>query len=233
MAIQSDWDEIDRVVDYIRQYRGVDKVNLVSWSRGGPRTGGYASQHPEKVDKMVLYSPAMYNRTGPSDPPPLPEPGYLMQIASIANMVAGWDGQVHCDNQFRPDIRETIANTILAFDPLGSTWGNGTLSRAPLQNTLWGWNFRAAQGITVPTLIIRGQLDTLAPELLQRNLFADLGTDHKIFVTVQCASHYLAWETQHMILLRAAAEWLRAGTFGDQVAGSFFVDTDGEVHPEQ
>lgn len=232
MAIQSDWDEIDRVVDYVRHYRAVDKVNLVSWSRGGPRTGGYASQHPEKVEKLVLYSPAMYNRKGPSDPPPLPEPGFLMQLASIANTFATWDGQVRCENQFRPDIRETIANTILAFDPLGSTWGNGTLSRAPLQNTLWGWNLHAAQGITSPTLIIRGQLDTVAPEPLQRDLFADLGTHEKVFVTVQCAGHQLVWENQHMILLRAAAEWLRAGTFADQSSGSFFVDTNGEVHPE-
>jgi pimeloyl-ACP methyl ester carboxylesterase len=146
MAIQSDWDEIDRVVDYIRQYRGVDKVNLVSWSRGGPRTGGYASLHPEKVEKLVLYSPAMYNRTGPSDPPPLPEPGFLMQLATTANTFATWDGQVHCEDQFRPDIRETIANTVLAFDPLGSTWGGGTLSRAPLQNTLWGWNYKCRAG---------------------------------------------------------------------------------------
>jgi pimeloyl-ACP methyl ester carboxylesterase len=232
MAIQSDWDEIDRVVDYVRRYRGVDKVNLVSWSRGGPRTGGYASQHPEKVEKLVLYSPAMYNRTGSSDPPPLPEGGFLMQLATIANAFATWDGQVHCNHQFEPDIRETIANTILAFDPLGSTWGDGTLSRAPLQNTLWGWNFDAAQGIVAPTLIIRGQLDTVAPEPLQRNLFADLGTAHKVFVTVECASHYLVWENQHMVLLRAAADWLREGTFAASSTGSFVVDTEGHVLPE-
>jgi hypothetical protein len=67
---------------------------------------------------------------------------------------------------------------------------------------------------------------------LQRDLFADLGTDQKVFVSVQCAAHQLVWENQHMILLRATAEWLRAGTFADQSSGSFFVDTNGEVHPE-
>ncbi len=39
---QSDWDEIDTVVDYVRQLRGVDKVNLIGWSIGGPRMGGFA-----------------------------------------------------------------------------------------------------------------------------------------------------------------------------------------------
>jgi pimeloyl-ACP methyl ester carboxylesterase len=231
MAIQSDWDEIDRVVDYVRQLRGVEKVNLVSHSRGGPRTGGYASQHPEKVEKLVLYSPAMYDRTGPSDPPPLPERGFLMALSRFPNFFHTWDGQVGCEDQFRADIRETIANTILAFDPLGSTWGAGVW-RAPLGITLWGWNAEAAQRIDVPTLIIRGQLDTQAPESPQRDLFADLGTSHKVFVSVACASHPLVWENQHMILLRASAEWLLHGTFADYSTGSFFVDTEGHVHPE-
>jgi pimeloyl-ACP methyl ester carboxylesterase len=194
-----------------------------------------ATRHsnPEKVEKLVLYAPAVYNRTGPSNPPPLPEPGFLMQLSTIPNLFFNtWDGQVGCKHQFRPDIRETIANTILAFDPLGSTWGATNLWRAPLQNTLWGWNAEAAQRIDVPTLIIRGQLDSQAPEGPQRDLFADLGTDHKVFVNVACASHYLVWENQHMILLRASAEWLREGTFAGQRTGSFLVDTNGTVHQE-
>ncbi len=84
----------------------------------------------------------------------------------------------------------------------------------------------------MPTLIIRGQLDTTAPEPLQRDLFADLGTGHKVFVNIACASHFLVWENQHMILLHASEEWLREGTFAEQSTGSFFVDTEGHVHPE-
>jgi pimeloyl-ACP methyl ester carboxylesterase len=232
MAIQSEWDEIDRVVDYLRDLRGVEKVSLISWSRGGPRTGGYTAQHPEKVDKLFLYAPAMYNRIGPSDAPPLPEPGFLMQLGRLANSFSNWDGMVGCENQFSPGIRDPIGTTILEFDPVGNTWGDGTLWRAPVNNSLWGWNADAAQRIDVPTLIIRGRLDTQAPEPLQRDLFADLVTDHKVFVSVECASHYLVWENQHMILLRASAEWLREGTFADQSTGAFVVDTEGHVHPE-
>jgi hypothetical protein len=76
MAIQSDWDDIDAVVEYLRRYRDVEKVDLVSWSRGGPRTGGYAALHPHKVRRMVLYSPAVYDRVGPSDPPPCPNQAF-------------------------------------------------------------------------------------------------------------------------------------------------------------
>src|SRR5262245_52020389 len=48
-TIASDWDDINAAVDYVRALRHVDKVSLVGWSLGGPRAGGYAGQHPDKV----------------------------------------------------------------------------------------------------------------------------------------------------------------------------------------
>jgi pimeloyl-ACP methyl ester carboxylesterase len=140
------------------------------------------------VDKLFLYAPAMYNRLGPSDPPALPEPGFLMQLGRIPNFFTTWNGQVGCENQFTPEIRPALRSTILESDPLGSTWGDGELWRAPLQNTLWGWNAESAHLISTPTLIIRGEFDTQAPEPPQRDLFADLGTDHRVFVKVACGS---------------------------------------------
>src|SRR6185503_19339526 len=53
---QSEHDELDRVIEYIRKLRGVDKVNLLVWSGGGYRTGTYTSQRPEKVEKLVIYA---------------------------------------------------------------------------------------------------------------------------------------------------------------------------------
>src|SRR6478752_3381003 len=53
-TIASDWDDIGAVVDHIRALRRVDKVSLVAWSLGGPRAGGFASQHPEKISRVVL-----------------------------------------------------------------------------------------------------------------------------------------------------------------------------------
>ncbi len=57
---ESDWADIDAVVDYIRQLRRVDKVSLIGWSVGGPRAGGYAARYPDKVARLVMYSP-VYN----------------------------------------------------------------------------------------------------------------------------------------------------------------------------
>jgi len=67
-TIASDWADIDAVVDHLRALRHVDKVTLIGWSQGGPRAGGYAAQHPDKVQKLVLLAPA-YGRNSSSNPP--------------------------------------------------------------------------------------------------------------------------------------------------------------------
>ncbi|HLF10158.1 MAG TPA: alpha/beta fold hydrolase [Gammaproteobacteria bacterium] len=53
-TVASDWADIDAVVEYLRKLRGVERVSLIGWSLGGPRAGGYAAQHPEKVAKLVV-----------------------------------------------------------------------------------------------------------------------------------------------------------------------------------
>src|SRR6476619_26306 len=40
VSSRSEWDELETVVRYIRELRGVDKLSLVGWSTGAPRAGG-------------------------------------------------------------------------------------------------------------------------------------------------------------------------------------------------
>src|ERR1700686_2612592 len=41
-TLASAWHDIDAVVDHVRALRHVEKLNLLGWSQGGPRSGGYA-----------------------------------------------------------------------------------------------------------------------------------------------------------------------------------------------
>jgi pimeloyl-ACP methyl ester carboxylesterase len=150
-AIQSDWDEIDTVVDYIRELRGVDKVSLIGWSSGGPRVGGYAAQsrYAGKVEKLVLYSPSDYNRGGASGPPlALPERGTLMRLGTVAGFGANWARQLavsraspSCADPMPPQsktgerIGDVIASGVLESDPVGSTWAKTPLN--PPKNPLY------------------------------------------------------------------------------------------------
>jgi pimeloyl-ACP methyl ester carboxylesterase len=209
-TIASDWNDIDAVVDYVRTLRHVDKVSLVAWSLGGPRAGGYAAQHPEKVSKLVLLAPA-YNRTMlASAPAQLPADGAAMNTQSHEELTANWDRQVGCPDQYDPAASDSVWSELVKSDPVGATWGPG-VRRAP-QVTSWGWNAAVVAKVEIPVLMVSGQYDKQVPSDRVRELYADLGSHQKVFVDLACSSHNAAWEKNHLLLFRASLEWLKRGT---------------------
>lgn len=208
-TLASDWHDIDAVVDYIRATRKVDRVSLVGWSLGGPRAGGYAAQHPEKVHRLVLLSPA-YSREAPSEPPALPSPGTVFNSQSRAEFDANWDRQVGCPNQVDPAVRDAVWTEMLASDPVGSKWGTG-VRRAP-NTTTWGWNAQMIGSLRAPTLMVAGALDRQVPPDRVKTAFNDLGASDKVLLDLGCASHNALWETNHLLLFAASREWLSTGT---------------------
>ncbi len=227
-TVQSDWDEIDTVVDYIRALRGVERVSLLGWSAGGRRTGGYAARHPAKVDKLFLYAPG-YSPDGPSEEAAnLPRPGVPMRLQTRETLTQGrWEENVVCENQVDPGIREVIWRTIMAFDSFGSVWGppEGVM-RVRAGNPSWGWNRDDAAKVTAPTMIVVGAQDN--PER-RGVLLADLtGTGAKVLVTMACATHFAVWETsQYKFMHRASLEWLSDGTYRGRSTGAYQVGVDG------
>ena len=208
-TIASDWHDIDAVVDYIRATRKVERVSLVGWSLGGPRAGGYAAQHPEKVHRLVLLAPA-YNRDARSEPPTLPSPGTVFNTQSRAEFDANWDRQVGCPGQVDPAVRDVIWTEMLASDPVGSKWGTG-VRRAP-NTTTWGWNAEMIGRTRTPTLMVAGALDRQVPPDRVKAAFSDLGASDKVLLDLGCASHNAMWEANHLLLFAASRDWLTSGT---------------------
>lgn len=224
---QSDWDEIDRVVDFVRARTGQDRLHLVGWSGGGPRFGGYAALHPEKVERVVLLAPA-YNRATPDKAPPLPQPGFPYAVSTRNRAFhERWDIQVHCENQFDPAIRDVIWATNLKFDPVGATWGPEVV-RARSQ-TSFLWNAKLAAKIKAPLLLLSGEFDLEVLPQRVRELFADAGSASKVFINIECASHYVPYETQHTVLLTSAKEWLLHGTVIGVSNGTLNADVSGTI----
>lgn len=186
-TIASDWDDLGAVVDYIRALRHIDRVSLIGWSLGGPRAGGFASRHPEKVHKLVLLAPA-FNRAGSTTPPAkLPAQGAAMNKQSREDFTANWDRQVGCADQVDPAVSETVWSTMLDSDPVGATWGQG-VRRAP-GTTVWGWNAEVVATLQVPALLIAGVHDKQVTPDRVRELYADLGSRQKMLIDLGCASH--------------------------------------------
>jgi pimeloyl-ACP methyl ester carboxylesterase len=224
-TIASDWNDLGAVVDYLRALRHVDRVSLVGWSLGGPRAGGYAAQHPERVQRLVLLAPA-YSRAAADGPPaPLPERA-AMNTQSAAEFTANWDRQVGCPDQYEHGASDAIWATMLASDPVGATWGTG-VRRAP-ETANWGWNAAMVGKSQTPTLMVAGVHDKQVAPARVRELYADLGAQEKVFVDLACSSHNAMWETNHTILFRASLDWLTEGSVGGAKSGMLRLGYDKE-----
>jgi pimeloyl-ACP methyl ester carboxylesterase len=216
-TIASDWNDIDAVVDYIRGLRHVDRVSLIGWSLGGPRAGGYAANHPDKVDKLILLAPA-YNRAARAEAPTsLPAEGAAMNTQSADEFIANWDRQTGCPAQYDPAVAKIIWSKMLESDPVGATWGTG-VRRAP-QTTSWGWNQAAVSKTQAPMLLIAGAHDKQVNPDRVRELYADLGSQNKVFIDLACSSHNAMWEKNHALMFRASLEWLTRGSVNGSQQG--------------
>jgi pimeloyl-ACP methyl ester carboxylesterase len=222
----SEADDIDCVVDFIRRLRGVDKVTLVGWSGGGCRAGTYALRHPEKVERLVIFASSNYRREGMSEPPVLPKPGAAVSIQT-REIGEGrrWLGTARRREMIEPDMPGLIWNLSLTLDPLGATWGTGGL-RAPTR-TYWGWNARGAAQLVLPTLIMVGEQDALIDA--NQKLFDDLGAQQKIFLAIADGTHFMGWEKQSRVLHRASRDWILEGTFEGRTQGRLRADGGGRV----
>jgi pimeloyl-ACP methyl ester carboxylesterase len=216
---QTEHDELDRVIEYIRKLRGVDKLNLLGWSGGGYRAGTYTSEHPEKVDKLVIYASSNYSRKNPGTPPAsLPAPGFPITIQSRElGEKQRWFPFAKCADQIEPGMADRIWELSKQHDPEGMAWGPGVM-RAPTR-TYWGWNTEEAKRIKIPTLVMLGEFDELNPS--NKELYEDLGTDNKVFISIPCGSHFLVWEKNHSALHEASRQWLVNGTFNGARSGEF------------
>ena len=216
-TIASDWNDIDAVVDHLRAIRSVEKVTLIGWSQGGPRAGGYASQHPDKVQKLVLLAPAYGRGSSPTPPAQLPAKGAAFNTQSRTEFFENWDRQAGCPNQYDQAAADAVWSEMIESDPVGATWGTG-VRRAP-QETTWGWNLAMASKLQIPVLLISGAHDKQVSPNGVKTLYADLGSTQKVFVDLACSSHNALWEKNHLLLFGASLEWLTKGTVQGKQTG--------------
>ncbi|MEY2879534.1 MAG: hypothetical protein RLZZ15_1914 [Verrucomicrobiota bacterium] len=223
-TLESDWDDLSAVVSYLRQLRAVERVALIGWSRGGPRAGGWAVQHPDEVSKLVLLAPS-YERTEPVEERSPPVPGPVFNTQNRAEFFDFWNRQTPSPDHYDPRAAQAVWNGLLASDPVGATWGPG-VRRAP--EVAGAWGPALAKKLTTPTLVVAPEHDAqILPERV-RELHADLGSSQKVFVDLARSSHNALWERNHLLLFRASLEWLDHGTVNGQANGVVRLGYDEE-----
>ncbi len=225
-TIRHEWQQLDAVVDFLRRSTNHPRVNIVGWSAGGPRVGGYVSMHPEKIDRVVLYAPSP--TIAGLNIPDKPSEGTPLYLQTKEALMRGrWAADEKCDGQVDPGIREAVWKATLDWDRVGRSWGNAGegVMRSPLLKD-FGWSPDMAAKITAPTLVVVGEFDRLAD---RHTVFEQLGSKQKMFLRVACASHFMVWEKQHIALQNMSLEWLQHGTALGQTSGEIEADKNGVI----
>ncbi len=216
-TLASDWNDIGGVVDYLLATRKTAKLSLIGWSLGGPRAGGYAAQHQDKIDRIVLLAPAFGRNASSTPPTKVPADGPAFNTQSHAEFMANWERQVGCPNQIDPASADAVWKAMLESDPVGATWGTG-VRRAP-QVTSWGWNAQMAASLKVPALLVAGAHDKQVSPASVKVLYEAMGSEARVYAELACSSHNALWEKNHTLLFQASLDWLTSGKVNGTAKG--------------
>jgi len=173
--------DIGAAVDYITKLRGVDTISLFGWSWGTQTTGLYTMNHPEKVDKLILFAMGWKGRAGGRSRP-VPKEQYRIndEAAARSDFTPG---------QYEPDVVEKYVKEALAADPRSP---NGSTV-----DSITKWPILKPELIKVPTLIIRPEKDFLTTEPEAIEFFAKLGTANKSYAALPDGGHAILLEKNY------------------------------------
>ncbi len=132
------------VIEAICQMRGIDSVNILGWSWGSRISSIYASRHPNRVRRLVLYAGGAGNRSSADEPPPADS----WRTITRENIVARIEQDVVI-----PEAQEAFVEAALAWDVKAP---NGTRLESVEKGTA---ALAVPEEISTPTLIIYGARD--------------------------------------------------------------------------
>ena len=203
--------DIDAVVDFIRQRRGIDRLVLLGWSWGTATTQQYTCEFGDKVEKLVLYAPMWMRRT----PFPITTgngPLGAWRAVSSEQALARWRNGVPPDKVnglIPPGWFEAFMQASQASDPIGAAQTppvvrapNGVIADAMRQAAAGRMDWDPAD-IRVPLLLIVAEWDRDTPVEMARELFALLvNAPRKRCIELGEGTHMVIMEKHRMQLIR-------------------------------
>lgn len=163
--------DVVRVLEWLGDRTGAPPA-VMGWSYGSTTAHLAAQRRPDLVAGVALYGywkdpdadlPAAES---PDRPPALP----TTEAAARSDFIA--------PNAISERAIEAFVMAALAADPV-----RVDIRRADAFNAL------APDSLDVPTLVLQGALDPIAPSAAQARLFTRLGTDHKSWVVLAGCDH--------------------------------------------
>ena len=180
------------VIEAICQMRGIDSVNILGWSWGGRISSIYASRHPDRVRRLVLYAGGAGNRSSADEPPPADS----WRTITRENIVARIEQDVVI-----PEAQEAFVEAALAWDVKAP---NGTRLESVEKGTA---ALAVPEEISTPTLIIYGARDGAYEAHRVADFFARLNTQDKELMVLPDSGHFLFIQKPRMRFFKAVAEF--------------------------
>jgi len=206
--------DIASALAFIAEREGVARVSLVGWSWGAALVGQFAGEHPEKVDKLVLYAPGWLKKQPPPPEPPAGNYRTLDRAASRARVLNGvpadrveeihptewferwWQQNLQRDAdgaQRTPPVVRAPSGVTHAGD---DTWSKGIPAWAP-------------EKVRASTLVVVGEWDRNTPVDDARNVHARLkrAASRELLIVPE-ATHFIVLEKSRGVLLGALTRFL-------------------------
>ena len=217
--------DVSAVVDFIRQRRSVDKINLLSWSWGSRIMPVYTVANNDKVNKLMLYAPG-WIRTTPS----LTDTGeaQLGAYRTVTVEAAKKRKEVGVPPEKQEEIMpaswfDAWADATFASDPWGAQQ-NPKVVRAPngsAQDTREFFGAGKQQydpaKIRVQTMLIVAEGDADTPPYMALALFPELvNAPYKRLVMIGEGTHSIIMEKNRMQLFREVQLFLDERGMGKQ-----------------
>ncbi len=208
--------DVGAAVDFIRERRGLARINLMGWSWGTSIMGWYTAQNNAKVAKLVLYAPGWIRSTAS-----LTDTGGPLGAYRQVSMTAAkdrWLKGVAEDKKAElipAGWFEAWAEATLASDPAAAK-KNPPMIRAPNGVQQDGREYWSAgkplydpAEIRVPTFLAHAEWDQDLPSYMLHAYFAKLvNVPYKRYVEIGEGTHTVIMEKNRMQLFQAVQQFL-------------------------
>ncbi|MCX7201481.1 MAG: alpha/beta fold hydrolase [Burkholderiales bacterium] len=204
--------------DWIRTRRQVPRLHVMGHSWGTVITARYATQHSDKISRLVLLAPVWLRQDGAS----LTDSGGALGAYRTVTIEAA---RKRKDTGLRPDVKpqpdawfDAWAQATFASDPVGSK-ANPPYVRAPNGVVQEGRTFWSAgkavydpARIRVPTLLILAEWDADTPPYMAQTLYPLLVNAHpKKLVLLSQGTHGIMNELERFSLFDEVYRFLSDG----------------------
>jgi pimeloyl-ACP methyl ester carboxylesterase len=206
--------KLESVIEPIFERNGQRPVVLLAHSWGTAVAARYAIEHSKKIEKLVLFGPivkreqsAVSNILSAPIPAQFPLSAWAQYRRFVEDVPRG-QAQVLSEAHM-----QNWGAAFLASDPTANQRMPPSVMTpgGPLADLADLWAGKALYDpakITVPTLIVRGEWDSVCNDQDAATLFASIGTKHKRDCKIERATHLMHLETQRVKLYQAVNNFL-------------------------